>query len=265
MTASMNTPGPTTANSLLPANVNQLSYRSGGKTLIDAVSFTLNTPHITAVMGSNGAGKSLLLRLLHGLIEPSSGSVSWGNQPLNSTVRQQQAMVFQKPVLLRRSVAANIDFALQLFRQSARQSNNALASGSHRATIKSQRDDILDKAGLAHLAKQPARLLSGGEQQRLALARALVFEPDVLFLDEATASLDPASMARIETVVKAVHHSGTKIIMVTHDIGQAKRLADDVLFMHQGQLIEHTQAPAFFTQPTTERAQAYLEGRLLVD
>lgn len=248
------------SNPLLPTVVSHLSYRSGGKTLISDVSFTLDTQSITAIMGSNGAGKSLLLRLLHGLITPSTGAITWAGKPLNRQVREQQAMVFQKPVLLRRSVAANIDFAIQLSVRTQRKRGD-----TQHADIKSQRQAILESAGLTHLSRQPARLLSGGEQQRVALARALVSKPAVLFLDEATASLDPVSMARIEEVVRDVHAEGTKIIMVTHDIGQAKRLADDVVFMHEGQLIEHTPSTTFFDQPNTERANAYLEGRLLVD
>ena len=247
-------------NPLLPAVVKNLHYRSGGKTLINDVSFILDTHAITAIMGSNGAGKSLLLRLLHGLIKPSGGTITWAGTPLNRAVQERQAMVFQKPVLLRRSVAANIDFAIQLSIRTHKK-----RGVTHHADIKSQRQAILESAGLAHLSKQPARLLSGGEQQRVALARALVSQPAVLFLDEATASLDPVSMARIEEVVKAVHAQGTKIIMITHDIGQAKRLADDVVFMHDGQLLEHTPSTTFFNQPNTERANAYLEGRLWVD
>lgn len=251
----------TPTNPLLPAVINHLSYRSGQKTLINDVSFTLTTPAITAIMGSNGAGKSLLLRLLHGLLTPTAGSITWADETLCQSVQRRQSMVFQKPVLLRRSVAANIDFAIALHLKSQK----AASADQIDIPLKTQREAILATAGLEHLSRQPARLLSGGEQQRLALARALVSSPAVLFLDEATASLDPVSTSRIEAVVKSVSTKGTKIIMVTHDIGQARRLADDVIFMHEGRVLEHTAGRAFFDQPNTEHARAYLEGRLLVD
>jgi tungstate transport system ATP-binding protein len=200
------------------------------------------------VMGPNGAGKSLLLRLLHGMLQPTGGSVLWGGQPLSKEIRKRQAMVFQRPVLLRRSVAANIDFVLKL-------------GGK---VEPERRDEILDHVGLLDHARQPARLLSGGEQQRLALARALALEPEVLFLDEPTASLDPASVLMIEQIVLGAHRRGTKIIFISHDIGQAKRLGDEIVFLHNGRLAEHTPAGRFFANPSSEAAQAYLEGRIVL-
>ncbi|MGI9409269.1 MAG: ATP-binding cassette domain-containing protein, partial [Hyphomicrobiaceae bacterium] len=162
-------------------------------------------------------------------------------------VRLRQAMVFQRPVLLRRSVAANIDFVL------------ALRGGPSPA----RRDALLDHVGLAARARQPARLLSGGEQQRLTLARALATEPDVLFLDEPTANLDPASVLMIEDIVTAAHANGTKIIFVTHDIAQARRLGGDIVFLDAGRVVEHRVADEFFGSPETETARAYLDGRLI--
>ncbi|WP_369796047.1 ATP-binding cassette domain-containing protein [Puniceibacterium sp. IMCC21224] len=199
-------------------------------------------------MGPNGAGKSLLLRLLHGLIVPQSGSVLWDGAPLDSATRARQAMVFQKPVLLRRSVAANVDFVLR-----ARGRRDRAA-----------RDALLARVGLSDHAAQPARLLSGGEQQRLALARALAVQPEVLFLDEPTASLDPASALMIEEIARNIRDQGTKLVFITHDIGQARRLADDVVFVARGQAAEHTPARQFFDQPTSEAARAYLAGRLVL-
>jgi tungstate transport system ATP-binding protein len=200
------------------------------------------------VMGPNGAGKSLLLRLLHGLLTPSSGQVLWHGRPLDDDLRRRQAMVFQRPVLLRRSVAANIRFVLKL---------RGLAAPERTA-------EILHEVGLGKQAGQPARLLSGGEQQRLSLARALALEPEVLLLDEPTASLDPASTAAIETIVQGAHRRGTKVIFVTHDIGQARRLADDVVFLNRGRLLEHTPAPQFFGNPVSQPARDYLAGRLIL-
>ena len=160
-------------------------------------------------------------------------------------------MVFQKPVLLRRSVAANIDFVLR---------GRSLARADRRA----RRDDLLARVGLADRARQPARLLSGGEQQRLALARALAIRPQVLFLDEPTASLDPASVQTIEAIVLDASRAGTKVIFVTHDIGQARRLAGDVVFLHRGVVAEHRAAKEFFAGPASEAALAYLSGRIVL-
>jgi tungstate transport system ATP-binding protein len=199
-------------------------------------------------MGPNGAGKSLLLRLLHGLIEPTAGEVYWGGRPLNEQLRRRQAMVFQRPVLLRRSVSSNVRFVMKL--RGIDSSERVLAA--------------LEEVGLADRAGQPARLLSGGEQQRLALARALALEPQVLFLDEPTANLDPFSMAAIEAIITRCHERGTKIVMVTHDIGQARRLADDVIFLSRGRLVEHSPADRFFEHPAATQARDYLAGRLVL-
>jgi tungstate transport system ATP-binding protein len=225
-----------------------LTYRIGGSNLVDAIDLDLPSRSLTMVMGPNGAGKSLLLRLMHGLLRPTAGQVTWGGNPLDDAVRKQQAMVFQRPVLLRRSVAANIRFVLKL---------RGLANPERVL-------EVLEYAGLARQAHQPARLLSGGEQQRLALARALALDPQVLFMDEPTASLDPASTAAIESIVRRVHERGTKIIFVTHDLGQARRLADDVVFLNRGRLVEHTPAPRFFDDPDSGAARDYLDGRLIL-
>ncbi len=238
----------TAAAPLLPGKARGLVYKVGDVRLIDGIDLTIRRGTLTVVMGANGAGKSLLLRLLHGMLTPTAGQILWGGLPLSDKVRMRQAMVFQRPVLLRRSVAANIRFVLNLRR----------GVGLKGAA------DILHEAGLAAKAHQPARLLSGGEQQRLNLARALALQPQVLFLDEPTASLDPASTAAIEDVVKSAHARGTKIIFVTHDIGQARRLADDVLFLNRGRLAEHTPASRFFDNPVSEAARDYLAGRLVL-
>lgn len=223
-------------------------FEAGGKTLIDRLSLRLTGSGVSVVLGPNGAGKSLMLRLLHGLIKPSSGHILWNGEALSADVRARQAMVFQKPVLLRRSVAANVDFVLRL--QGQRDVE--------------QREALLELAGLSDHAAQPARALSGGEQQRLALVRALASQPDVLFLDEPTASLDPASILKIETIVLNARQAGTKIILVTHDVGQAKRLADDVVFVHRGRIAEHHSAATFFDAPTSEAARGYLDGRIVL-
>jgi tungstate transport system ATP-binding protein len=158
-------------------------------------------------------------------------------------------MVFQRPVLLRRSAAANIRYVLY-------------TQGTPRAQRQALVTRALSQAGLLPSARRPARVLSGGEQQRLALARAWALQPQVLFLDEPTASLDPAATRAVETFLDTIHQQGSKIIMSTHDLGQARRLADEVLFLHQGQLLEHTPATAFFTRPQSPEAAAFLDGRL---
>ncbi|MCP3688698.1 MAG: ATP-binding cassette domain-containing protein [Gammaproteobacteria bacterium] len=238
----------TNRNLQLPLKVKDLCFSVAQKKLVSDFNLELNTPGLTAIMGPNGAGKSLLLRLLHGLLQADSGRIEWNQQPLNVKTRQAQAMVFQKPVLLRRSVAANIDFVLQ-----------HCQSSSHRS-----RREILEEAGLYDQHQQPARLLSGGEQQRLALARALATAPQVLFLDEPTASIDPSTTRQIEHWLEQIRERGVKLIMVTHDIGQARRLASDVVFMHKGCLLEHTNARAFFDTPESAQARAYLSGELIV-
>ena len=241
------TPAHSPMTSLLPLSVKNLTKEIDGQRLVDNLSFEVAGAGMTVILGANGAGKSLLLRLLHGLLAPTSGTITWGGRPQDRDMRRHQAMVFQKPVLLRRSVAANIDFVLKL----KGERNHA------------RRDAILDSVALLSHARQPARLLSGGEQQRLALARALALEPDILFLDEPTASLDPASVAMIEEVVRGANNSGTKVLFVTHQLGQARRLADDVIFLHRGRLCEQGPASAFFAEPTSEPARAYLEGRIV--
>lgn len=225
-----------------------LCFTVDGKELLSNINLTLKDSGITMVMGPNGSGKSLLLRLLHGMLKPSSGNIIWNNHPIDENTRQQQAMVFQRPTLLRRSVAANIRFAMKMRKQKKGMSV----------------EDALEAVGLQHQAKQPARLLSGGEQQRLSLARALVLEPKVLFLDEPTASLDPAATAAIETIVRTTHEHGTKIIFVSHDPGQAKRLADDIIFLQHGKLAEHSSADIFFNTPKSQAAEDYLAGRLVL-
>lgn len=223
-----------------------VSYRIGDATLLNDVNVSVTESGVTAIMGFNGAGKSVLLKIMHSILKPETGSVLWNKQPCDAEHRQLQAMVFQKPVLLKRSTKANIDFVLK--QRNAK--NPAL------------RDQLLERVGLSGKARQAARALSGGEQQRLALARALACNPSVLFLDEATASLDPASTAIIERIVREQAAAGTKIIMVTHDSAQAARLSGQVVFMDSGTVVEQSSSAVFFHAPTSEAAQAYLDGRI---
>lgn len=244
-------------SSLLPLDVQNLSYRVGEKRLLDNINATVISTGVSVVLGANGAGKSLFVRLLHGLLKSDQQAISWNGQALDLATRKRQSLVFQKPVLLRRSVSANIEFVL------SRTTLERLAFKRKTASFIQLRDAVLHEAGLFDQRNQPARLLSGGEQQRLALARALATKPEVLILDEPTASLDAATTYQIETRLEQARDEGIKIFLVTHDIAQARRLADDVMFMHGGRLIEHTSATEFFNQPSSWQAKAYLEGRLV--
>jgi tungstate transport system ATP-binding protein len=237
-----------TAAPLLPLALDKVSFIAGERTILDAVSVTIRPGERTVVLGANGAGKSVLLRIAHGLLAPTSGVVSWQNPELPGKPRR-QAMVFQRPVLLRRSALGNLTFALRV----AGVPRAARADLAHRA---------LARVGLERFAERPARVLSGGEQQRLALARAWMLKPEVLFLDEPTANLDPSSSREVEQVIQAIHEAGTKIVLVTHNLGQARRLGDEILFLDRGRLIERTPATRFFQQPATVEAAAFLEGEL---
>jgi tungstate transport system ATP-binding protein len=234
---------------ILPLRVERVCFDAGGKRLIHDISFTLDHGPRTIVLGPNGAGKSLLLRLCHGLIQPSSGDIIWASPGARATYRA-QAMVFQRPVLLRRTAAANISYALRVHGVPRRQRQRLVAAA-------------LDQAGLRHLTRRPARVLSGGEQQRLALARAWALQPQVLFLDEPTANLDPAATRTVEELLDTIHRAGTKLIMTTHDLAQARRLADEVIFLYRGRLLEWAPASEFFTSPRSTEARAFLEGQLL--
>ncbi|NJN47117.1 MAG: phosphate ABC transporter ATP-binding protein [Candidatus Competibacteraceae bacterium] len=233
---------------ILPLALEAVSFAARGVSLLNGVSLSLEAGPITVVMGPNGAGKSLLLRVCHGLLRPTSGTVSWANAD-NKQVRHAQTMVFQRPVLLRRSVAANVDYVLS-------------ARGQPRRLRKTAVAEILEQAGLAQLARRSARVLSGGEQQRLALARAWAMKPQLLFLDEPSSNLDPAATRMVEDMIRRIHQDGTKIVMTTHDLGQARRLADDVVFLHGGRLLERTAAKAFFSGPQSQEAAAFLDGQL---
>jgi tungstate transport system ATP-binding protein len=159
-------------------------------------------------------------------------------------------MVFQRPVLLRRSVAANLDYPLTL-------------GGQPRAKRRETVARTLDRFGLTEMADRPARLLSGGEQQRLALARAWAMQPQVLFLDEPTSALDPSATRMIEEMMTGFSAEGITIVLTTHNLGQARRLAEDVAFLHRGRLIEHRAAADFFGGPNAPEARAFLAGDLV--
>ncbi len=215
--------------------------RAGETTLLYGVSLTVKGGAPTAVVGPNGSGKTTLLRAVMGLVDIAAGHID--------TNVTSSAIVFQKPVMLRRSVAENVAFALQA---AGRLSDRAAVTG------------LLQSVGLAALADRPARRLSGGEQQRLGIARALARQPQLLLLDEATASLDPAQSKIIEELIARIAQSGVKILFATHDLGQARRLAGDVVFLLKGRIAEQAPADVFFNQPSTEAARKFLAGELVL-
>ena len=231
---------------MLPLVLDQVSFTVSGKTIIDRVSMEMTEGPRTIILGPNGAGKSVLMRLCHGLFAPTSGSITWRGA---ANGRRRQAMVFQRPVMLRRSAVANIVYGLKL-------------AGISPSECELRARDVLDAVGLSGIAEQPARVLSGGEQQRVALARAWALGPEVLFLDEPTANLDPGAAREVESLIGQIRAGGTKIVMTTHNLGQAKRLGDEILFLSQGRLVERTPVDQFFAKPQSAEADAFIRGEL---
>ena len=236
---------------ILPLTLERVSLRRGDKMVLKEIDCGFDiAPARTLIIGPNGAGKSLLLRVCHGIVAPDRGSVRWAGGADPRARARAQAMVFQRPVLLRRSVRGNIDLALKLH-------------GLNAALRRQRTADALQRTGLSRLADTPARALSFGEQQRLALARAIALEPQVLFLDEPTASLDPAAAHLVEDIVHELSGNGVKIIMTSHDLNQARRLAEEVIFLHRGRIKERAPAKTFFNGPKNDLARAFLDGELL--
>ena len=233
----------------LPIGFENVTVAAGSVTILDGITLTLNPGPPTILIGPNGSGKSTLLRTAMGLVTPSRGRVTWGGREDVPPTRR--AIVLQRPAMLRRTAGGNILYALR-------------ASGVARAEQQGRVSELLALVGLGPLADRPARRLSGGEQQRLALARALARDPAILFLDEPTASLDPAATKAIEDIVHAVSQRGIKIVMATHDLGEARRLAGDIVMLHRGRVIETGPAASFFQTPLTDEARTFLAGGLLV-
>ena len=232
----------------LPLILKDVTYHSGGKQLLKC-NVTISEGPNTMVLGPNGAGKSIFLRVCHGLLKPTEGQIEWAGKSHDAN-SPNQAMVFEKPIMLQRTAEANLAYGLKL-----RKAKNEL--------IKQRVSQILQRVGLTEAAKQLATSLSAGEQQRLALGRAWVLEPDVLFLDEPTANLDPGSTAEVEIIIQEIKKSGTKIVMTTHDLGQARRLGGDIIFLYGGILKEQSSAEKFFKSPETREARAFLNGEIL--
>jgi tungstate transport system ATP-binding protein len=235
-------------SSLLPLRLDGVCFVANGRVILDRVSAAIEPGPRSVILGANGAGKSVLMRICHGLLVPTAGTVRWSGAEVPGAPRR-QAMVFQRPVMLRRSAIGNVVYALMVA--------GTPAGERHRRAW-----SALERVGLAALATRPARVLSGGEQQRLALARAWALVPEVLFLDEPTASLDPTATREVEAIIAAIHAAGTKIIMTTHNLGQARRLGDEILFLDRGRLLERTPVERFFSQPQTAQADAFIKGEL---
>ena len=237
------------ALSNLPITLDAVSVSANGVAILEDVTLVIEPGAPTVLVGPNGSGKSTLLRITMGMLAPTRGRIQWGGTLIGAP--QRRAIVLQRPTMLRRSAAANLRYAL--------------ASAGVARTERAERiAALLVLVGLAGLGARPARRLSGGEQQRLALARALARDPTVLFLDEPTASLDPAATKSVEDLIRTIAARGVKIVMATHDLGEARRLAGEIVLLDRGRIVESAAAPAFFTAPRTDAARRFLAGDLLV-
>lgn len=235
-------------SSLFPLTVTGASVTRRTKTLVGPVDLRLQGQGVTMVIGPNGSGKTSLLRMLHGIARLGAGSVDWACD--QATARARQGFVFQTPIMMRRTVQGNLTYPLRL-------------SGVSRAEARARAADAAAKVGLGNMLDRPAPFLSGGERQKLALARALITKPDLLFLDEPCASLDGRATREIEAILTEARDTGTRLVMSTHDMGQARRLADEVWFLLGGQLHDRGAAPAFFENPQTPEARAFLKGDIV--
>ena len=233
----------------LPLMLVDVRILAGDVAILDGISLKLEAGAPTVLIGPNGAGKTTLLRAAMGLLPVTGGLITWGGREYSPPARR--AIMFQRPAMIRRSAAGNVRYALAA-------ANVPRDKRDRRIT------ELLADVGLSGLDRRPARRLSGGEQQRLALARALARDPALLFLDEPTASLDPAATKAIEDIIRTVTARGVKVVMSTHDLGQAKRVGGDVVLLHRGRLIEAAPAEQFFTQPRTQESRTFIAGELLV-
>lgn len=231
---------------MFPIRISDLRFSPNGRAVLDGIDLELGSEGITLVLGPNGAGKSMLLRVLCGLVTPTGGTIAWGG---GARPERGVMMVFQHPMLLRASVQDNVALGLKPLGIPA-------AERQRRARA------VLERIGLAHRASENAPRLSGGERQRLALARAWLTKPRLLLLDEPTASLDPSAAAEVERIIREIRTDGTRILMVTHNLGQATRLGDDIVFLADGKVCEHTPTQRFFTRPQSVQARLFIQGEL---
>jgi tungstate transport system ATP-binding protein len=231
---------------MFPIHLSNICFTPGGRTVLTGVNLDINAEGITVIIGPNGAGKTVLLRVIAGLQASDDGTIRWnGNGYPTSGI----AMVFQHPVLLRSSVFHNAGLGLKPL-------------GLSRAEAQRRTMQTLERVGLAHRAQDSARLLSGGERQRLALARAWAMRPQLLLLDEPTAALDPSATDTVEHIVREIRTDGTRILMTTHNLGQAMRISDDIVFLAGGRVVEHTPTTRFFARPQSTEAKLFIQGEL---
>ncbi len=233
---------------MLPLELSGATVRRKGKTVLGPVDLTLAQQGLTIVIGPNGSGKTTLLRVMHGVERLSAGSAEWSVP--HSEARRRQSYVFQSPIVLRRSVLDNLCYPLKLMK---------VARRDRVATAR----DWAARIGLGDALATPATRLSGGERQKLALARALIRKPDVLFLDEPCANLDGRATRDIEALLLGARAAGTRIVMATHDMGQARRLATDLIFMVSGRVHETGHAGHIFTHPETPELTAFYNGDIV--
>ena len=230
----------------LPIYIKDLSLILDERKILSNLNLSINSDDVTVIMGPNGAGKSIFLKILNGILTPTSGCITWNNKKQFSDTLNTQAFVFQKPILLRRSVIANLDYMDSVL--------------GYKKKI--SKDRLLEIVQLEKQKNQPARMLSLGEQQRLSLVRSLMLRPNLLLLDEPTANLDPASTKIIEDIILNLKMMGIKIIFVTHNILQAKRIADEIIFLNEGKMVEHLNKQEFFSNSKSIEVQNYLNGIL---
>ena len=236
-------------------SLQNLTKAYNGRKVLDLNGLQIQKGEVLGLVGPSGAGKSTLLRLLNFLERPTSGVLSFQGQTLQNGVemplefRRRVTTVFQRPMLLNRTVYENVAFGLQL--RGLRDTREKIMAA-------------LEQVGLANLAAQRARTLSGGEAQRVVLARAMVLNPEVLLLDEPTANLDPYNVGQIEEIVRQLNRQhGMTLVLVTHNVFQAHRLAGRVGFMLDGRLIEIAPTEQFFSQPADERTAAFVRGEMV--
>ena len=234
----------------LPVSLSRLSYAVADTPILRDVDLVVRAGAPTFVIGPNGSGKSTLLRLIMGLIAPTSGAMTWNGS--SDPAPRRRAMMFQTPTMLRRSVAGNLLYALE-------------QAGVEKALRQKRCSELLAQVGLIDLADRPARRLSGGERQKLSFARALARSPELLILDEPTASLDPAATSALEHLIMQAAQNGIKILMASHDLGQVRRLAGEIVFLHHGHLLDHAPAHNFFNGTCSAKASRFLRGDLMTE
>jgi tungstate transport system ATP-binding protein len=245
------TPAHERTGAILPIRGEGLTLERAGRAILCGVDMEIGGAGTLVLMGPNGAGKSVLVRVLAGLLSPTSGIVTWAGAPPDRRRAPKIGFVFQRPVHLRRSALANVTYALAV-------------AGVPKVERNGRAEAALARARIGHLAQAPARVLSGGEQQLLAVARALATSPEALILDEPTSALDPAATTAIESLVQSVSRDGVRVVLITHDLGQARRMADEIAFLHRGRLLERTPRDAFLAAPRTPEARAFVRGEIVL-